>query len=185
MSTPAPARHRFSVADFHRLGETGVLAPDSRVELIEGDIIDMAPIGHRHAGIVNRLTRLLVTAVGERAIVTVQNPLRLDERTEVYPDLLLLDFRSDWYGDATPLAHEVRLLIEVGDSTIREDRQLKLPLYARHGIVEVWLIDAVQQSVEVCRAPLAQEYTVRSLQRTGSLQALALPDIRVDVAALF
>lgn len=185
MSTPAPVRHRFSVADFHRLGETGVLAPDSRVELIEGDLIDMAPIGHRHAGIVNRLTRLFAPAVGERAIVSIQNPLRLDERSEVYPDLMILQFRPDCYGDGSPGAHEVLLLIEVGDSTLREDRKLKLPLYARHGIVEVWLIDAVQQGVEVCRAPIAQEYTVRSLQRTGSLQALALPDIRVDVTALF
>lgn len=186
MSTPAPTRrHSFSVADFHRLGETGVLAPDSRVELIEGDLIDMAPTGSPHGGMVLYLNNLLVPALGGRALVGTQNPLALDEQTEVYPDVFVLKPRADWYRTAHPRPQDILLLIEVADSTILSDRRRKLPLYARHGIAEVWLIDLVQQVVEVCREPGPNGFAARSVHREGTITASQIDGVRIDLAGLF
>ena len=112
MSTPVLSRHRFTVADFHRLGETGVLTPDCRVELIEGELFDMAPIGSLHGGTVLYLTNLLASAVSGRACVGMQNPLLLDDRTEVYPDVFILKPRADWYRKSNPRPDDVLLLMD-------------------------------------------------------------------------
>lgn len=185
MSTPAPPRHRFTVSDFHRLGESGVLGPDSRIELIEGELFDMAPIGSPHGGMVLYLNNLLALAVSGRAFVGTQNPLALDDQTEVYPDVFVLKPRTDWYRTSNPRPEDVLLLIEVADSTILSDRRRKLPLYARHGIAEVWLIDLVQQAVEVCRDPSPNGFITRTVHHDGWITASQISGVSVDLAGLF
>ena len=132
-------RWRFTVHDYHRMGEAGILHEDDRVELIEGELVEMAAIGTRHFSCVNGLTRMLVRGVGDEAIVSVQNPVRLDEHSEPQPDLTVLRMRD--YRESLPVPEDVLLLIEVSDPTLAYDRGVKLPLYARSGIREVWIVD--------------------------------------------
>jgi Uma2 family endonuclease len=133
--------HRLSVGDYYRMAEAGILAPDARVELIEGEVLDMAPIGTRRNGCVNFLSNTLVAALHERAIVQTQGPIRLDEYSEPQPDLALLRPRPDFYGSAHPTPADVLLVSEVADTTLAFDRDVKVPIYARFGIPEVWLVD--------------------------------------------
>jgi Uma2 family endonuclease len=128
-------RRRFTVHDYHRMGEAGILHEDDRVELIEGEIVEMAAIGTRHFSCVNRLNRLLVMSVGDEAVISVQNPVRLNEHTELQPDLAVIRARD--YRESLPEPDDVLLLIEVSDTTLAYDRGVKLPLYAKAGITEV------------------------------------------------
>ena len=180
-----PSTHHLSVDDFHKLGEAGILHEDDRVELIEGALIDMAPIGAGHAGQVNRLTNLFAPAVSGRAIVAPQNPLRLDDFSEPQPDLVLLRYRDDFYAKAHPRPSDVLLLVEVADSSLAYDRDTKVPLYARHAIPEVWLIDLQHRRVEVFLEPAGGEYR-RSLQPAGTdcISPALLPEISIRVADL-
>ena len=170
---------RFTVGDYHRMAEAGILSEDDRVELIEGEIIEMAPIGGRHVGLVHRLTHLFVRRFGDAAIVSVQNPVRLNDRTEPQPDLMLLRPRPDFYAVAglLPTPQDVLLLVEVADTRVEVDRRVKMPLYARSGIQEVWLVDVEQESITVFRDPTPGGYrTSWTVQRRGSLAPLAFPD---------
>lgn len=144
MSDLAPVRHLFSLEEFHRMGHSGIFGEDDRVELIEGEIVEMSPIGSAHAATVNRLNRLLTTQAGERAIVTVQNPLSIPGEdaavdSEPQPDLMLLEPRNDFYAEGHPTPEDVLLLIEVADTTPDFDRTVKLPVYAGGGVAEVWV----------------------------------------------
>lgn len=178
-------KHRISVHAYHRMGEAGILAPEARVELIEGEIIDMAPIGSRHASVVNRLTRIIVPAVGERAIVQVQGPVRLSELSEPEPDIALLKPRADYYRDALPGAADVLLLIEVADSTQRYDRRIKVPLYARHGVPEVWVIDLENALVHFHRRPGGGAYAdISATERPAVTPIAALPGVAIDLTGL-
>ncbi|HMN45779.1 MAG TPA: Uma2 family endonuclease, partial [Povalibacter sp.] len=153
-------------------------------ELIEGEIIDMAPIGSRHAEVVDRLGKRLHAATGEVATVGVQRPVRLDSRSEPQPDLVLLKPRS--YANAHPTPRDVLLLIEVSDSTLRFDRDTKVALYARHGIAEVWLVDLVTPALHVFRHPSNNHYRdVTRIDAPGRIQVTALPGIAVDLTGLF
>jgi Uma2 family endonuclease len=166
MSATMPlARHKLSVDDYHRMGEAGIFAPDSRVELIEGEIIDMAPIGSPHASVVSLLTTFFVRSLGQAGIVFTQNPIRLLPDSEPQPDITILRPRADHYRKALPVASDVLLLIEVSDTTVALDRQVKVPLYARHGIPEMWLVDLQAERLEVYSAPQGRSYS--SLQRLG------------------
>ncbi len=136
-----PARYRFTVEEYERMGATGVLGPDDRVELIDGEIVAMAPIGSPHAGCVNRLTHLLSTLAGGRAVVQVQNPVRLDARSEPQPDLALLRPRADFYAAGHPGPADVLLVVEVADTTLDYDLGVKVPLYAGAGIPATWVVD--------------------------------------------
>lgn len=179
-------RHRLDVTDYYRMAEAGILGEDDRCELIEGEIIDMAPIGSDHAATVARLNRLLTRALGDQVIVTVQNPIRLNRRNEPQPDLALLRYREDFYRDAHPSPEDVLLIIEVADSSARYDREIKLPLYARHGIPEVWIIDLRQRRVDIHRQPDKAAYReTRTATGAESVSPLALPDCRMDVSMLF
>jgi Uma2 family endonuclease len=120
-----PKRRLFTVAEYYKMADAGILTEDARVELIEGDVMQLPPIGNRHAGGVNRLNELLVRAVGERAVVAVQNPLRLNEGSEPQPDLAVLQRRKDFYSGSHPGPGDVHLIIEVSDSTANYDRQVK------------------------------------------------------------
>ena len=127
---PPRVRHRIDVAGYHQMGAVGLIAPGQRTELIEGEVIDMAPIGSRHAARVKALNSLLTAAVGNRAIVAVQDPVILGLHSEPQPDLSVLRPREDFYADAHPQAKDLLLAVEVADTTLAFDRGVKLPLYA-------------------------------------------------------
>lgn len=166
-------RRLFNVDEFHRMGETGVLSDNDRVELIEGEIVTMTPIGIRHAACVLRLTTVLSRLPGA-PLVAVQNPVRLDRHSELQPDIALLKPRADFYAHAHPGPTDVLLIIEVADTTARYDREIKLPVYARAGIPELWIVDLVNDYIEVNTRPSAQGYLDRQqLQRGASVRSAA------------
>ena len=178
-------RHRLTVEQYHRMAEAGVLAPEARVELIEGELFEMATVGTRHASAVKRLNYLFTALVGDQAIVSVQDPLRLGEYSEPEPDLMLLRPRADFYADAHPVAADVLLLIEVSDSTVRYDREIKLPLYARYEVPEVWIVDLNKRVLRLFAGPVDCEYTRISSSATPEpLAPLLLSLARVDLAPL-
>jgi Uma2 family endonuclease len=179
-------RHRLTVRDYQRMGEAGIFHEDDRVELIEGEIVDMAPIGSGHSGQVNRLSNILKLAVGERAIVSVQNPVILGERSAPQPDIVLLRPREDYYATAHPQAQDVLLIIEVADSSLLYDREVKLPLYAKYGIPEVWLVDVIGRHLTIYRGPESDGYQ-EAIEPITPV-ALALPGMQgvvVNLEALF
>ena len=175
------ACHALSVDDFHKLGEIGVLRDEDRVELIEGVLIDMPPIGSRHASVVNRFTNRLAAALSGHAIVSVRNPVILGASSEVQPHVALLRHRDDFYANAHPTPADVLLVIEVADTSLPFDRNVKVPLYARHGIPEVWLVTPRQRQVEVFRRPTGEGYgeTLRPAE-TEALAPLLLPEVSVN-----
>ncbi len=180
-----PRRHRITVDEYYRMAEVGLLAPDARVELIEGEIIDMAPIGTGHASVVNRLNRLLVLAVGERGIVQIQGPARLDRYSEPEPDVAVFAPRDDFYRHVRPSLAETLLVVEVGDSTLRYDRDVKVPLYARHGIPEVWLVDLQHGELRSYRLPEGGRYLDQGVtSEPGITVVSALPGIAVDLSGV-
>jgi len=143
-------RRRFMLDDYHRMGETGILGEDDRVELIEGEIIEMSPIGSRHDGTVARIHHLFSTRLGDRAVVWSQSPLLLArDQSEPQPDVMLLAPRADFYAGGLPEPPELRLLVEVADSSLLYDRRTTFPLYARSGVAEAWLVD-----LDSCRLEL-------------------------------
>ena len=179
---PWVKRHKLDVSQYHRMGEAGVFEGNERVELIEGEIVEMAPIGGAHAGTTNDLNQMLVVATGDRALVTVGNPVRLDRYNEPQPDFALLRRRADSYRSSHPTAAEVLLLIEVADSSLRYDRKVKLPLYARHGVPELWIVDLEGGTVEVCREPRGDGYAASSHVAPGDvLEPALLPGVRIAV----
>jgi len=183
---PDVPRHLWTVDEYHRMGEAGLLANEDRVELVEGELVQMAPIGSEHAGSVGALTRLLVMAVGERAIVFVQNPVRLDEHSEPQPDFAVLKPRADEYHSALPTAQDVLLIVEVADSSLAYDRGLKLELYARHGIPEVWVVNLPAEEVEVFRGPSGGGYTSHAgFGRSSMLGLGGLPGTSIPAERLF
>ena len=150
---------RFTTEEYHRMGEAGIFSEEDRVELLDGEIVEMSPIGSRHAACVSRLNRMLIQQIGELAIVSVQNPIRLSMRSEPQPDIAVLRPRHDFYGERLPGPQDVMLLIEVADTTAETDRQIKLPLYQNAGIGEVWIIDLLEKKVEVYREPTGTDYS--------------------------
>ena len=177
-------RRRFTVYEYHRMGEAGILHEDDRVELIEGELVEMAAIGTRHFACVNRLNRLILGAVGDEAIVSVQNPVRLDEYTEPQPDVTVIRPRD--YRLSLPGPEDVLLLIEVSDTTLAYDRGVKLPLYARAGIQEVWIVNLSGGTVERHTDPSANGYRSLVNARPGEgIEAAALPGLKLAVDDVF
>jgi len=177
----APCRHRLTVSDFHRMGEAGIFAAGDRVELIDGEVIDMSPIGALHAAIVALLTAFLCRSVGSGVIVWCQNPLRLDEASEPEPDIALLRPRADGYMSAHPGPEDVLVVIEVADTSLAYDLGVKVPLYARHGIPEAWVIDAATRQTRVFREPSAEGYRRELL--VGPEETLASAVLTDDAGA--
>lgn len=184
VADPEIRRHRLTVNDYHRMGEAGILSEDARVELIEGELIEMTPIGSRHAGTVSALTHAFAVALHGRAIVAVQSPVTLGEQSEPQPDLAILKFREDYYRDALPGPGDVHLLIEVADTTTAYDRGIKVALYARHGIPEVWLVDLGKMRLEVYHGPEGGEYRHVDYYRSGTVSPKAFTDLALDLDAL-
>src|SRR5438094_271220 len=178
-----PTRHKLSVEDYHKLGDVGILTEDSRVELIDGELIEMAPIGGPHMWVVNRLTRLLVLAVGDLGVVSVQNPVTLPPHSEPQPDIAILKPGADSTASRVPNSADVLLLIEVADTTLAYDRTTKLKLYAKAGIAEAWIVNLQSRCVEVYREPSADGYSrTIELRPNDVASPLALPTVKFTVA---
>jgi Uma2 family endonuclease len=179
-------RHAFTVDEWHRMGDAGLFGEGARVELLDGEVMEMSPIGSRHAGTVNGLTRLLFTAAQERAVVAVQNPVALDERSEPLPDVALLAPRDDDYRHAHPSPEEILLLVEVSDSSLDYDRDWKAPFYARAGVRECWVVDLESETVIVMRSPSLEGYLDQDVLGRGDvLDLIAIDAVRIEVDQVF
>ncbi len=181
----AQTKHRFSVKEYYRMAETGVLKPDARVELINGEIIDVSPIGPFHGGVVKRLNDYFTRVANDRWLVVVQDPVRLGDYSEPEPDLMLVRRSPDFYTSKHPEAQDVLLLIEVSDTSLEIDRKEKLPAYGQAGIPEVWIVNLNERTIEVYREPNFSGYGAAIILRTGDKASpQAFPDVMVDVATL-
>jgi Uma2 family endonuclease len=182
---PATPRRLLTVDEYHRMGEAGILTDDDRVELIEGELVAMAPIGSEHVATTNALNRLLVLAIGDRGIVSVQNPVRLTLRSEPQPDFAVLRRRDD-YRTLLPGPADTMLAIEVASTSLEYDRGVKLALYARSGIPEVWIVNLAAEEVEVYRSPAGDRYlAVTHAGRLDVLTIEAIAGVHVPVAKIF
>jgi Uma2 family endonuclease len=178
-------RKLFTVDDYYRMAEVGILKPTDRVELIEGEIVEMSPIGVRHAMAVNRANMIFARGVGDRAVVAVQNAARINIYNEPQPDLVLIRPREGFYGKEHPKPEEVLLLIEVSETSLRFDRNVKLPIYARNGVREFWLVDLNSDTISVFRKPKDDTYTETfTRQRQESVSPDAFPEFSIEVNEL-
>lgn len=173
-------RGPFTVDAYHRLGELGIFDEDDRVELLDGQIVEMTPIGGRHVACVVRLTDLLSRRLGSDTSVSVQNPVVLADRSEPQPDIAVLRRADGLSGAWLPSPQDVLLVIEVADTSLEHDRDVKVPLYASAGIPEVWLVDLPGDQIKVYRDPGPDGYRdVRTVTRGGTLTPLALPAVEL------
>ena len=173
---------QFNTEEFHRMADAGIFGENDRLELIDGGIFEMTPIGPFHAECVRRLTKLLYQRVGNHAEVSVQNPIQLGPQTELYPDIALLRARQQGYRLSHPGPKDILLLIEAGDTSFETDRTTKIPRYAQAGIPEVWLIDLAGSQVHVYTGPSLSSYkNIRVLRGADALQVTLLPACRVTV----
>lgn len=183
-----PPIHRINVAQFHRMLEAGVLTEDDRVELIDGEMRDMPPIGPTHNGCTGALLMCFAPPLAGRAFVTSQGPLALDARSELYPDLLILKPRDDLYQTGHPTADDVLLLIEVSDTTLDYDRKTKLPKYARAGVPRYWIVDVQHKTIHEHQDPdrFARRYRQTCSVSTGTITApLAGVEVQIALTDLF
>ena len=178
-------KHRFNVKEYYRMAETGVLPPNARVELLNGEIIDMSPIGPFHGGVVTYLTEIFAAASKGRWQTRVQNSVWLDDHSEPQPDLALVKASADYYRKRHPQPADVFLLVEISDTSLETDQMEKLPAYGRAGIVEVWLVNLNELTVEIYREPHFTGYGSKTVVSASDTAApLAFPDAAVDVAEL-
>ena len=177
-----PRRRLFTVEEYERMGTAGVFAEGDRVELLDGEIVEMSPIGPPHAGIVNRLNRMLIQRLGDRVVVAVQNPLRIVPRSEPQPDFVVAAARDDDYQLSHPEPADVRLVIEVADSSLPVDRGIKTSIYARAGVPEYWIVDVAGRALVVHRLPERGVFRdVVTLTEADRVGLAAYPDVVLDV----
>ncbi len=180
------AKRWITTDEYERMGAAGIFGTDARLELIEGSIYEMSPIGSRHAACVDTLTFILVGLAQRNFIVRIQSPIRLSDFSEPQPDVTLLRWQADRYRTAHPRPADVLLIIEVTGTTIETDRTVKLPLYAQAGINEVWLINLPDERIELYAAPVGGVYqTVQHFARGEDVQAQTLPGLVVSIADVF
>jgi Uma2 family endonuclease len=178
----AVERYRFTVDQYHRMGEVGIFSPDCRVELVNGEIFEMSPINPWHSGVLNRLNHRFVTGLGDRAVVHVQNPTIADRRSEPQPDVMRLEPRDDFYGTAHPTPEDALLVVEVAEASLAHDRRRKLPVYARVGVVEAWIVNRRADAIEVFRDPSPTGYREQLRRVRGDdIAPAAFPDLRLSV----
>jgi Uma2 family endonuclease len=181
--TPPP--RPITVDEYYGMAETGLLEPDARVELIEGEVVHMPPIGSRHGSIMEFLDHLLDRAVADRARVRGQLPVRLDNLSEPVPDVAVVKSRADRYTLSHPTAADVLLIVEISYSTLRCDINVKVPLYARHGIPEVWIVDLKNNQLRTYRSPSEGRYRdTASTEHPGKTSVPGVPDVTVDLSGL-
>jgi Uma2 family endonuclease len=178
-----PQRHRISVEHFYRMADAGLFDADERVELVDGEIIDVPPMGSRHATVVQQLSRLLWAALPTEVIIRPQLPLRLGDYSEPVPDIAIVRPRSDQYGTNHPTAADVLLVVEVSDSTLRYDREIKSALYARHGVPELWIVDVQARELSGYRSPADGSYTSETTLPFGRMP-VAATGAEIDLATL-
>ncbi len=168
----------FTVDDYYRMVDAGILGENDRVELIEGEIVEMSPIGRKHMACVDRANDLFTSSFKGRALVSVQHPLRLNDYNEPQPDIVVLKPRADYYASKSHTPEDTFLVVEVSDTTLRYDRNVKLPLYAATGVFEVWIENLKEDLLLVCREPAGKTYKIElTLQRGDSVSPLAFPDV--------
>lgn len=178
------SKRLITAEEYHKMAEVGILQ-ERGLELINGEIIKMTPIGSRHLSCVNLLNEILVEKLGRKVIVSVQNPVRLNEYNEPEPDISILERTEDRYASQLPTAEDVMLVIEVADSSIDYDRDVKLPIYAENGIPEYWLINLNQKEIEAYREPAGNAYRLRELLRSGDLIKAQSVDLEIPVKNIF
>ena len=182
----AIARRQFTVTEFQRMAETGILREDDRVELIDGEVFTMSPPGSRHVACVNRLMARMSQQAGQTVIVSVQNPVQLTDYSEPQPDLALLQARPDFYAAALPTPADVLLLVEVADTSLEYDRDVKLPRYAEAGIPEVWLVDVEHEMATVYTQSSQPGYlSIQRLEAGNVARATRVPGLEVAVVDMF
>lgn len=178
--------YRFTSDEYHKMAQTGILPPDARVELINGEILEMSPIGRRHKGTVDRVTDIFVPQVHGKAIVRVQSSIVLTDGEEPEPDIAVLRYRDDFYTQSDETPADVLLIIEVADTSEGYDRLTKAPLYARYGIPELWIADVNLDRLTVYRDPTPHGYASTQILSPGqSINPLAFPNLNVPVSAIF
>lgn len=177
---------KFTVEEYQQMAELGILTAQEKVELIEGEIIKMSPIGLKHIATVNRLTNSFVNIFREKVIVSVQNPIELNNYSQPEPDVVLLKYVKDFYETKRPTPDDILLLIEVSDSTLKYDQDVKLPLYAQSKLNEVWLVNLIDHCLEVYRNPKGQKYQqINILDKQNTISCLAFPEININISDFF
>lgn len=183
MASANPNKHLTNLDEWRRLGEANIFPPNARIELIDGEILDMAPIGFNHSGHLNRINKVFARLIPDELITSIQNPLQLGDLSEPEPDFMLLKPNPDFYSSRHPVADDVLLLIEVADSSLAFDQNQKLRLYALHGIPEYWLLNLNDSSLEVYRQPNGEVYAEKTTLRAGSQVTLSqVPDISIQIS---
>ena len=183
---PAIVRRKITVEEYEVMYEAGVFKPDERLELINGEILKVAPMNAPHISYVIRLSRIFTERLTKRAIVSTQLPIVINEESEPEPDISILRWRSDDYFSGKPKAQDVYLLIEVASASLLFDRRVKLPLYARAGVPEVWIVKVQERELEVYRNPRGEDYAERQiLQPTDRISLLAFPDVEIPLSEVF
>ncbi len=180
-----PIRKKFTVNDFHKMMDVGILSEDGATEIIKGELVERMPIGSRHAAIVAKLSKLFEKRVGDESIIWSQNPIRLDEYNEPLPDVALLKLREDFYIGNNPRPKDVFLLAEVSDSTVRYDREEKILLYAQAGILELWLINVKREIIEIYTQPDKGNYrNIQIYQHGEFVRSTILPSLQIAVGEI-
>ena len=178
------ARRLFTIDEYVRMWESGIFNDEDRIELIDGEVVEMSPTGNPHGAFVDNMTHLLINAVGDRARVRVQGTVRIPPRSLPQPDLVVLRPRS--YKSESATTADILLVVEVADTSLRYDRTVKLRLYARAGIPEYWIVDAKAETLEVYRAPSGDQYAEHQQPARGSTIApLVFPDAAISIDAIF
>jgi Uma2 family endonuclease len=176
------ARHRFSSNDYHQMIEIGILGEDDRVELIDGEIVAMAAIGSHHAGCTKKSNSFFTNKLGSRVIVSIQDPIALEDGTEPEPDIALLRVTDHFYASQHPTPADIFFILEIADTSFLYDKEVKLLKYAQAGIAEAWLLNLNETEVLACRVPSENGYQdIRTIKRGQSLSLLAFPDLLVSV----
>ena len=182
LAQPRLKTFRLNVSQYHQMSEAGIFSENDKVELINGEIIEMSPIGRRHTACVNRLNSVFSQLLGNKVIIAVQNPIILNNLSEPEPDIALLKPRADFYESGHPQPQDIFLLIEVADSSLEYDRDVKIPLYATSGISEVWLVDIYEQVIIVYRYPSENGYSdIQTFSRGEKLSIQTFPEINLVV----
>jgi len=176
----------FTVDEYYSMAAAGIIGPDERVELVDGEIIQMSPIGHRHGVRVVRASTLFFRALDRKAVISTQGTLRLNKRTEFEPDLVVYKPRADFYASGRAKPADVLLVVEMADSSLSYDRKIKIPLYAAANIPEVWIQDIKNDLLLVYRDPRDKNYAISlELQRTEFVSPTSFPEIRFSIDDLF
>lgn len=179
-------KHRLTAEEYRRMGEAGILKQQERVELIEGEIVDMSPIGSNHAGTVLYLSNVLKMSLGEKTYISVQSPIDLGDSSEPEPDIVVLKPREDFYRHSHPKPGDILLIIEVSDTSLRYDRGIKIPLYAKYEIPEVWLIDLENNELNIYNSPQNERFeNMRKASDYSQLLLKQLPNKIINMAKLF